>query len=708
MSLVFLCAKGHHRTLPSGAPIAAMDRRCPVCDAAGAWLEVPAGYEVMEVLGHGGMGVVYKARELETDRVVALKMTHPRGHAGEDRLRRFQKEVDAITRLSHPGIVRIYRVGTQGDDHPYFSCEYVDGGSLDRQAARDPLSWRETALLAERVARAVHYAHQRGIVHRDLKPANILLTKDGWPKIADFGLVKFVEREDDLTRTGTIVGTPSFMSPEQAKADNSQVGPRSDVYSLGVMLYLLLSGQLPFRGPSCVQMIHQVVYESPPAPSTLRPGMPPELEAIALCCLQKVPQLRYRTAEALADDIARYMEGTPITFTAGSLPPRAMQWKASTSGADTVFLGGRVPAEADPTSLHAGGAGAASRPDLAPEEAPLPSARPEPKRASESGLFDEPGEDRPAPRAPAWTLPAETDSPRSERFRSPLFAGIEEKRLEALARSASFRRYSPGEVLFEELDPARSLFIITEGSVEIFRTDASGAEVRLASLGPDDVLGELGLILPGGVRTASARAVTPAAVMEIPGNIFELLRHFAETDLALNLMRNLMFILRNKIARRNTMRGESAAERLPALNQPSPLRSADDIKVLRESFSRELARTHRQTRRVKSGTWLIRQNDESDGFYFVHDGMMEVVDETVPSRPRTLAILTPPNIVGEVGFFTGGRRLAGVRVTDEATITAFTAADFDRLRKKEPGQALDLLFTAVRLAALLIVEKDWI
>jgi serine/threonine-protein kinase len=272
---------------------------------------VPPGYEILGELGRGGMGVVYKARQVELDRVVALKMILAGAHAGEKERERFSAEARAVARIQHPNIVQLYEIG-QHDGLPYFSLEFVDGGSLDRKIRRQPQPPREAARLVEVLARAMHYAHERGIVHRDLKPANVLLTRDGTPKISDFGLAKRLEEDSTATRSGMVLGTPSYMSPEQARGDVHHIGPHSDVYALGAILYDLLTGRPPFAGSSMLDTIEQVCSLEPLAPRTLQPGVPRDLETICLKCLQKEPQRRYASALELAEDLRRFESDEPI------------------------------------------------------------------------------------------------------------------------------------------------------------------------------------------------------------------------------------------------------------------------------------------------------------------------------------------------------------------------------------------------------------
>jgi serine/threonine protein kinase len=283
------------------------------------------GYEILEMLGRGGMGVVYKARQVALNRLVALKMILGAEYAGPEALTRFRTEAEAVARLQHPNIVQIYEIGEQ-QGLVYFSLEYVEGGSLAGKLSGHPLPPAEAARMAELLARAVHYAHQRGILHRDLKPANVLLTAEGVPKITDFGLAKRVERESNLTQTGVVMGTPSYMSPEQAEGRNQAIGPWTDVYALGATLYDMLTGRPPFRAESPLLTLDQLRSRDPVPPSRLRPDVPRDLEAICLKCLHKEPGKRYASAEALADDLRRFLASEPIAALPSGVWRRMAKW----------------------------------------------------------------------------------------------------------------------------------------------------------------------------------------------------------------------------------------------------------------------------------------------------------------------------------------------------------------------------------------------
>jgi serine/threonine protein kinase len=305
-----------------------------------------AGYEILEELGRGGMGVVYKARQVQLKRLVALKRILTGPQAGKHEVNRFRAEAEAVARLQHPNIVQIYEVHEQ-NGCPYLALEFVDGVSLAQKLDGTPWPARQAAQLMLTLARAVHYAHQRGIVHRDLKPANILLQgargqgpgprEEGvreeasvlsslaprpsplasssgplLPKITDFGLAKRLDVEMGQTQTGAILGTPSYMAPEQAEGKPQAIGPKTDVYALGAILYELLTGRPPFQGAALLETLEQVRSQDPAPLRSLQPRLPRDLETICLKCLEKQPEQRYASAEALADDLQRFLDGDSI------------------------------------------------------------------------------------------------------------------------------------------------------------------------------------------------------------------------------------------------------------------------------------------------------------------------------------------------------------------------------------------------------------
>jgi predicted Ser/Thr protein kinase len=339
----------HHSATPQ--PSGQSDRTHrddPVRESVPGQPVIP-GYDILDELGRGGMGVVYKARQKGLNRLVALKVIRGDEVSVED-LVRFRVEAEAVARLQHPNIVQIYEIG-EANGRPYFSLEYVDGGSLSARLHGKPHPPRRAAELILTLARAMHHAHEKGIVHRDLKPANVLLARSDRayaipfaegeteryePKITDFGLAKRLDAGRGLTRSGDVIGTPAYMAPEQAGGSTRDVGPASDVYALGVILYEMLTGRVPFVGPTLVDTLIRVRTEEPALPRLFQPDLPRDLETICLKCLAKEPYQRYATARDLADDLQRFLAGQPI-------PPRMVDvaaWRES------VVNPPRVPARA--------------------------------------------------------------------------------------------------------------------------------------------------------------------------------------------------------------------------------------------------------------------------------------------------------------------------------------------------------------------------
>jgi serine/threonine-protein kinase len=306
-------APAEGETLPPAGP----------ADATPARPAVP-GYEVLAELGRGGMGVVYKARQVALGRVVALKMILAGAHAGAADLDRFRREAEAVAGLQHPNVVQIHEVGEHGG-LPYIVLELCDGGSLEKKLAGTPLPPREAAALAEALARAMRSAHAKGIVHRDLKPANVLLAEDGAPKVTDFGLAKKLDEAAGPTATGAVMGTPSYMAPEQAEGKKG-VGPAADVYALGAILYECLTGRPPFKAATSLDTILQVVSEEPVPPRRLNVRVPADLETVCLKCLRKGPGQRYAAAADLAEDLRRFQAGEAIRARPVGAAERAWKW----------------------------------------------------------------------------------------------------------------------------------------------------------------------------------------------------------------------------------------------------------------------------------------------------------------------------------------------------------------------------------------------
>jgi serine/threonine protein kinase len=283
-------------------------------------------YELLEEIARGGMGVVWKARQSSLNRIVAVKMILAGKLAGEAEVQRFRREAEAAANLQHPNIVAIHEVGEHDGQH-YYSMDYVEGRDLGARVRESgPLPPARAAECLQTIAEAVHFAHQRGTLHRDLKPQNVLMDAAGVPRITDFGLAKFIERDDSLTKTDATMGSPSYMPPEQAAGHLDQVGPHSDVYSLGAILYELLTGRPPFRAETAVATMRLVMESDPVPPRKLNPDLPPDLETICLKCLEKNPVLRYPSANALAEELGRFLKHEPIQAVPVSAIRKAESW----------------------------------------------------------------------------------------------------------------------------------------------------------------------------------------------------------------------------------------------------------------------------------------------------------------------------------------------------------------------------------------------
>jgi len=292
--------------------------------ATGPALPRVPGYEILEKIGAGGMGVVYKARQVKLDRLVALKMIRAGGHAAATDLARFRTEAEAIAKVQHPGIVEVHDFGTH-EGLPFFALEFCPGGNLAEYLSGTPLPGREAARIVEQLGRAMQAAHEAHVVHRDLKPANVLVGAGGAFKITDFGLAKRLDGASGLTQTDQVMGTPSYMAPEQALG-KKEVGPAADVYALGAILYECLTGRPPFKAATPVETIRQVLDDEPVPPSRLQPKAPRDLETVCLKCLHKEPGQRYGSAGELADDLERFLADRPIQARHGTSAERAWRW----------------------------------------------------------------------------------------------------------------------------------------------------------------------------------------------------------------------------------------------------------------------------------------------------------------------------------------------------------------------------------------------
>src|SRR5437016_2887811 len=282
-------------------------------------------YELLEEVGRGGQGVVFRARQKSLNRIVAVKVISLGQWATKAHLKRFRLEAEAAASLDHPCIVPIYEVGER-DGQCYFSMKFVEGGQLDEVTRREPMPIRRAVELIAKVARTVHYAHEHGILHRDIKPGNILLDAKGEPHLTDFGLARLVESESSVTQTLDVLGTPSYMAPEQAVGNNMAVSHATDVYGIGAVLYQLLTGHPPFAGGATYETIRLLLDTEPRQPRLLNPKIDRDLSTICLKCLEKDPKRRYSSALALAEDLERWLKHEPIQARHTGVFARGKKW----------------------------------------------------------------------------------------------------------------------------------------------------------------------------------------------------------------------------------------------------------------------------------------------------------------------------------------------------------------------------------------------
>src|ERR1700757_1109045 len=282
-------------------------------------------YELLEEVGRGGQGVVFRARQKSLNRIVALKVINLGEWASKAHVKRFRREAEAAASLEHPSIVPIYEVGER-DGSCYFSMKFVEGGQLDEVVRRAPMSIRQATELIAKMARTVHYAHEHGIVHRDIKPGNILLDVKGEPHLTDFGLARLVETESAMTRTMEVLGTPSYMAPEQAVGNNAQLTSATDVYGLGAVLYQLLTDHPPFAGGTTYETIKLVLDSEPRRPRLWNRKIDRDLSTICLKCLEKDPKRRYSSALGLAQDLEHWLKHEPIRAKRSGVFTHARKW----------------------------------------------------------------------------------------------------------------------------------------------------------------------------------------------------------------------------------------------------------------------------------------------------------------------------------------------------------------------------------------------
>ena len=323
-----ICSRGR-RPRPRGQTFtAAMQNAAPKNKKSARAAELLGelgDYELLEEIGRGGQGVVFRARQKSLNRIVALKVIRLGQWASKVHLKRFRLEAEAAARLEHPGIVPIHEVGER-DGSCYFSMKFIEGGQLDEVVRRTPMSIRQAVELIAKVARTVHYAHEHGILHRDIKPGNILLDAKGEPHLTDFGLARLVESESSVTQTLDVLGTPSYMAPEQAVGNNAAISSVTDVYGLGAVLYQLLTGQPPFAGGATYETIKLLLDTEPRPPRLLNPKIDRDLSTICLKCLEKDPKRRYSSALALAEDLERWLKHEPIQARRTGIFARGKKW----------------------------------------------------------------------------------------------------------------------------------------------------------------------------------------------------------------------------------------------------------------------------------------------------------------------------------------------------------------------------------------------
>jgi serine/threonine-protein kinase len=292
-------------------------------------------FELLEEIGRGGMGIVFRARQISLNRELAVKMILRGELASPSERDRFRAEAESAARLDHPGIVPVYEVG-EVDGRPYFSMKYIEGETLSDRLARGPMPARDAARLLAEVSRAIQYAHDCGVLHRDLKPSNVLIDQEGRTHLSDFGLAKRITDAHTLTRTGAVLGTPAYMSPEQAAGRAGTVGPASDVYGLGCILYHMLTGKPPVEAASPLDAVMKVIEQDPTPPRQVYPAADRDLEMVAVRCLQKPPDLRYESAQALADDLEAFLKNEPLAVRSGRFAHVIVRWFRETHHATVL------------------------------------------------------------------------------------------------------------------------------------------------------------------------------------------------------------------------------------------------------------------------------------------------------------------------------------------------------------------------------------
>ncbi len=681
MSWTFVCSEGHWRSVVGGAAASeALTRRsCADCTAAGEWIRIPPGYEVGRVLGRGGMGVVFQARQLAQERPVALKLLHPSRLGDRTLQQRFFAEADALSRVDHANVVRLLDVG-RDSEYPYLAMEYVEGPTLAAWLQDHHPTQAQAISIVAALAHAMNHVHSRGILHRDLKPANILYEPCRLLKITDFGLAKFLDSDQTITASGHILGTPVYMSPEQVQGDRASIGPGTDIYALGVLLYRVLTGQLPFSGGAHLNLFYRILFELPTPPSALMSDLMPGVEEVTLRCLEKSSKDRYPCAQLLAEDLERVLAGSPTAARPREHARAELRW--------AVF--------ADPAS---GTAVPGPLRDVLPRAPAVPRIDAETASKGAAPVPEAPGAIAPAGRVDPSELPLDA-------LEIPLFAGLERPKVDALLSSGARRTLAAGEVLFREGDAANGLCVVLAGMIEIHRDGPAGS-ARLAVIEPGEIFGELGLLSYAGLRTASARALVRTVLLHLPGNPIELIRRFADSATTLRLLQNLMRLLRDRVVNQDRMRLVDQAGGAPRVSfRGRGLDAEAAMRGLNRELESAFAGHLREPGTFVAGDYLFHQGDPADGFYYLYHGEVEAVDERSAATPTSLATLHPPCTVGEIGFFSGETRSVGLRAVGAGGYIRYSLPAFEALVRSEPEKALCVLLAGVQLVLLLILERD--
>ncbi len=703
MPAVFSCPNGHVRTLGADENLHpdARASRCSSCNEGGYWVFLPSRYEITRVLGSGGMGVVFHATDHELQRTVAIKTFYPFYMQKQRLLQRFNTEAAAIADLQHPNIVSLLDARNE-EGQPYIVMEYVDGGSLEDFLASGTKPAREIAALVETLARAMHYAHGRGVVHRDLKPSNILITQSGIPKIADFGLAKLMHHSENLTQSGEILGTMKYMSPEQAMGHTKEVGPHSDIFSLGIILYQLLTARTPVIADATAILLFKIIYEVPECPKKLRRDLPQEIDTICMKAIQKEARNRYHDAGAFADDLRRFISGESIQADRRSLTISGVRW--ATLKANSTIRDDSPGMEGAEAQEHLSDASAPTR------LLQIRGDRLFGGRETNSELRARAREDSDPTRILDGSAGGAEPPPQLQLSSTDqsmaLFDGLAPDQAKAIVQSGGFREYTTGEQIFREGEQADGLYILLDGTVEITKNDDQ-KEVFVKSLGPNDIFGEMGLILPKARRTASVRASTHVRVFRLPGNPFELIRAFAEPKTFMTFLHNLIAILQKKLEQSRKLSLLVPAYQGPDLHiQASMMDLRAVLQSLRAPLAEETYRHLFSEKFAPPGELLFEAGNLEDGFYFIYSGLLETVGTSDEAESGAISQLSAPCFVGDIGLLSRRKRTLGLRAVSDLKYVSCRRSEFELLRVQNAQEANKVLFALVQLLVLLIVELD--